>query len=215
MDTDNLNLQLLLSKAIGFAIIGASLILKVPQIVKIFQSKSVEGLSFTMFIMELAGYTINLAYSFNNGYPISTYGENLFIAIQNIIIVYLLFSYTNNDAVFFTGAAGYAVVVYALFGGLVPLDFQSVLQAATIPIFTISKLPQIWMNFSSKSAGQLSLVTVLLNFVGSLARTFTTLTQVKDPLVLAGYLIGATLNGTLLFQILFYGGAESKKKKSA
>jgi len=97
------------------------------------------------------------------------------------------------------------------------MEYQQFLQAATIPVFMVSKLPQIWINFQNKSVGQLSGITVTLNFVGSLVRVFTTFTQVDDKVVLAGYLIGTALNAILFLQVMIYGGGdkEPKDKKRA
>eukprot|EP01114_Cavostelium_apophysatum_P001775 TRINITY_DN1154_c0_g1_i1.p1 TRINITY_DN1154_c0_g1~~TRINITY_DN1154_c0_g1_i1.p1 ORF type:complete len:214 (+),score=37.29 TRINITY_DN1154_c0_g1_i1:60-701(+) len=210
----DLNIALLISKALGFGIIAGATLLKVPQIKKIMSSKSVQGLSFSMYILELIGYIIMLAYSYNNGFSFSTYGEYYAIALQNLIIIYLLYSYTNQLGVFFTMAAGLAVFVYALFSGLITLEQQTFLQAMTIPIFTLSKIPQIWLNFKNKNIGQLSVVTVFMMFAGTAARVFTTLTEISAPIVLLGYVIGAVLNGTLLLQALIYGGAKPDKKKA-
>jgi len=53
--------------------------------------------------------------------------------------------------------------------------------------------------------------------VGSIARIFTTLKELGDPIVLAGYAAAFILNGTILAQIIFYGDATpptpAKKKK--
>jgi len=175
-------------------------------------AKSVYGLSFSMFILELIGYTISLAYSINSKFPLSTYGELFAITLQNMVIVYLLFSYTNNMSVFFAGAVAYVAVAFTLFGGFVPLHIQAMLQAATIPPFTISKLPQIWSNFQNKSVGQLSGITVYMLFGGSLARIFTTFTQVNDQIVLAGFIIGGALNGILMLQVIMYGSGTKGKQ---
>jgi len=203
----------LASKAIGVSIIGASVLLKVPQILNIVKSRSVRGLSFSMFILELVGYTITLAYSFSNNFAINTYGEYFPIAAQNLVIIFLLYKYTNALGVFFGGATVYAIACYALFSGIIPASVLTLLQTATIPIFTMSKIPQIYINSKNKSVGQLSGITVFLNFAGSLARVFTTLAEVPDNLVLVGYLIGATLNGIMLLQVLIY--REGKEKKSS
>jgi len=212
MATEELNVALLISTIIGYVIIAASFLLKVPQILKIVNAKSVYGLSFSMFILELIGYTISLAYSINSKFPFSTYGELFAITLQNMVIVYLLFSYTNNMSVFFAGAVAYVAVAFTLFGGIVPLHIQAMLQAATIPLFTISKLPQIWSNFQNKSVGQLSGITVFMLFGGSLARIFTTFTQVNDQIVLAGFIIGGALNGILMLQVIMYGSGTKGKQ---
>lgn len=46
-------LKMLVSKLLGFAVIGGSLLYKVPQILKIINIKSVYGLSFFSTIIEL------------------------------------------------------------------------------------------------------------------------------------------------------------------
>jgi hypothetical protein len=57
--------KFLLSKLLGTLIIVGSLIIKVPQIVNIIKSGSVEGLNIGMYLLELAGYTIGWAYCYN------------------------------------------------------------------------------------------------------------------------------------------------------
>lgn len=49
----------MLSKALGYLIILGSLIVKVPQIMKILNSNSVEGLSLEMFVLEIIGYSFD------------------------------------------------------------------------------------------------------------------------------------------------------------
>jgi len=212
MATEELNVAVLISTIIGYVIIAASFLLKIPQILKIVNAKSVYGLSFSMFILELIGYTISLAYSINSKFPLSTYGELFAITLQNMVIVYLLFSYTNNMSAFFAGAVAYVAVAFTLFSGIVPLHIQGMLQAATIPLFTISKLPQIWANFQNKSVGQLSAITVFMLFGGAMARIFTTFTQVNDQIVLAGFVIGGILNGILMLQVIMYGSGTKGKQ---
>ncbi len=89
----------------------------------------------------------------------------------------------------------------------------TIFQAATIPIFVLSKIPQIISNFQTRTCGQLSFATMALQFGGSAARVFTTLVEVNDNVVLMGFLIGATLNGILLFQTLFFPEATIKKRE--
>eukprot|EP01119_Soliformovum_irregulare_P008326 TRINITY_DN21454_c0_g1_i1.p1 TRINITY_DN21454_c0_g1~~TRINITY_DN21454_c0_g1_i1.p1 ORF type:complete len:222 (+),score=65.46 TRINITY_DN21454_c0_g1_i1:43-708(+) len=203
--------------ALGYTIMVASLMLKVPQILAIVRSGSVRGLSFSMYILELVGYTISLAYNYNNGYEISTYGEYVPISVQNIIIIGLLFSYTKQLPIFVALMAVEAASVYVLFSGLVSMRTQEILQASTIAIFSVSKIPQIYANFKARDVGQLSSITVLLQFGGSMARVLTTVAKVPDPTILLGFVIGAILNGTLLAQVLIFGSkpikAETKKTK--
>ncbi|KVH98321.1 Cystinosin/ERS1p repeat-containing protein [Cynara cardunculus var. scolymus] len=75
----------LISKLLGYAIVAASTTVKLPQIMKIIQHKSVRGLSVVAFEMEVVGYTIALAYCLHNGLPFSAYGELAFLLLQGIV----------------------------------------------------------------------------------------------------------------------------------
>ena len=71
--------------------------------------------------------------------------------------------------------------------------FSAGLQAATIPLIALGgRVPQIVMNWKRGNAGNLSLLTALMNVAGCLARAFTSivLTQVKS---LACYQAGLLL----------------------
>jgi mannose-P-dolichol utilization defect protein 1 len=50
---------------------------------------------------------------------------------------------------------------------------------------------------------------------GSLARVFTTLSEVNDPIILYGFLGGFALNVVLAAQMLFYWNAGSNKQSEA
>lgn len=108
----------------------------------------------------------------------------------------------------FGGIAFYGAVTYALLTGLVPFAILQILQVLQLfwgicagssrapytesrvihiqgcvtPIVIASRLPQIWESFKNKSTGQLSFITWFLNFGGSVARIFTTIQEVDDPL---------------------------------
>jgi uncharacterized protein with PQ loop repeat len=77
----------LLSTAMGYVVIAGSMLFKVPQAVRIFRKKSAEGLSASMYILESAGIAMSLAFSMKNAFPFSTYGEAVFILLQNVAIM--------------------------------------------------------------------------------------------------------------------------------
>lgn len=71
--------------------------------------------------------------------------------------------------------------LFAMCAGYVPMEIMAQLQAFTIVIFAASKIPQAWTNYRTKSTGKLAMFTFLLNFAGSMARIFTTIQEVNDP----------------------------------
>lgn len=60
-------------------------------------------------------------------------------------------------------------------------------------------------------------MTYFMQFGGSTARVFTTISEVNDSVILAGFLLGFALNGVLVLQIFYYnllGFGKSKKISS-
>eukprot|EP00164_Ancoracysta_twista_P001178 GFYU01001548.1.p1 GENE.GFYU01001548.1~~GFYU01001548.1.p1 ORF type:complete len:247 (-),score=25.34 GFYU01001548.1:179-919(-) len=209
-------LQLLLSKTLGYGILVGSSLLKVPQIYTIMKHKSVEGLSFAMFILELAVYTVCLAYNILKQFPISTYGELIPMTVQDIVIVYLLFYYGSTlDGKFYTFAALYFVCSYVLISGLVPMSIVAILNLWTIPVFMSSRVPQIMENYKRKSTGQLSVPTTFLTVAGSAARIFTTLSETGDIIILVSYVCGTLLNLVVFVQIFYYWERHPGRKDSS
>ena len=67
-------------------------------------------------------------------------------------------------------------------------------------------------NYHNGHTGQLSGITVFLNFVGCLARVFTTYHETGDVILLTNVLVSLLLNGTLLFQIIHYWNKHPMEK---
>lgn len=84
----------LLSTFLGYAIVASSIFLKVPQIYVIVKNKSIKGLSVASFELEVAGFTIALAYCLFKQLPFSAYGEVFFILIQSIVCLALIYYYS-------------------------------------------------------------------------------------------------------------------------
>merc|ERR1712093_22120 len=213
-------LKMLLSKFLSFGVVAGSLVYKLPQILKVQNSRSAKGLAMLGVLLELLSVTISFSYSYSKGFPFMTYGESVFVAGANLLIICQILSF-EHGGVGFQGLAGialYGAAVYALLGGFVPFSALQIMQGCVTPIVIASRLPQIWESYKNKSTGQLSFITWFLNFGGSLARIFTTLQEIDDPLVLIGYIVGASLNAIIIGQIFLYwnnSGAKPSKPKAA
>jgi mannose-P-dolichol utilization defect protein 1 len=153
--------QLAVSKAVGIAIVSLSLVVKVPQLLKLLSSGSARGISFTSYALETIAYFITLAYNVRSGNPFSTFGEIAILAAQNVVIGLLVLYFRGKFNAASLYAAALAVGGYALFNeGLVDNDMMALVQAATIPLGLMSKVPQIWTIVKEKSTGQLSAFAV-------------------------------------------------------
>ncbi|KAK9249241.1 hypothetical protein V1506DRAFT_527449 [Lipomyces tetrasporus] len=207
--------KLALSKIVGIGIVFASSIIKLPQIAKLVGSRSAKGVSIAGTGLECLSYLGLLAYAVRAGFPFSTYGEQAFLWVQDVVVFVLLLVYSGQSVV----AVGVVPAVLAAAYYLVvavPGPSPAVLatlQAATIPLSLASKVPQIVTIFSNKSTGQLSAVSVFAYLAGSVARVFTTVQEVDDQIVLSGVVLGALLNGVLVVQMVMYWGAAAPVEK--
>lgn len=209
-------LKILISKGLGIGIIGGALLLKVPQILAIVRSGTVEGLSPMAFYTELPLSGTNVCYNILQGNPFSTYGEQVFISIQNAILILLLWSYmpVKPSVMFMLGMVVFFVAVFV--GAMsLPTEYQQILPLLSIPLMLFARLSQIVNNFKLKTTGQLSVITTLLNFVGGLARVFTTIQQVGyDYSLLSGFAASILTSGMLLLQMVIYRKSSTSASKS-
>ncbi|KAI0444932.1 hypothetical protein F4803DRAFT_510314 [Xylaria telfairii] len=212
--TDSECLKLAISKGLGIGIVGASAIVKVPQIVKLVQSRSASGISFLSYLLETSSYLITLVYNLRNGFPFSTFGETALILGQNVVITVLVLNYSGRASIAALFVAALAVTFATLINGSF-LDMQTLgyLQAGAGVLGVASKVPQIAAIFQEGGTGQLSAFTVFNYLAGSLSRIFTTLQEVDDKLILYGFIAGFTLNLVLAVQMVYYWNAPSAKAK--
>ncbi|KAH7913218.1 hypothetical protein BJ138DRAFT_1171444 [Hygrophoropsis aurantiaca] len=205
-----------LSKGLGLGIVVGGSIMKVPQLILILNARSARGLSLPAYVLETLAYAITATYSYRNEFPFSTYGENLFLTIQNTIITLLIIYYPtaslrkSQDVTSRLTAAAVATAALAATLYILPKDILSFLQLATLPLSLFSKLPQITQNSRARSTGQLSAFAVISQIAGCLARLFTTATEVGDAIVTAGFALALVLNIVLGAQLWMYWGKEDK-----
>lgn len=204
-----------ISKGLGLGIVLGGSIVKVPQILTILKNQSAQGLSMISYMLETISNFITVSYNFRQGNPFSTFGEIMFICVQNVVILSLIFWFGRQQGVMVTSLLALAGIFYCLNDtGLIPPVLMSSLYAATIPLNLASKVPQIYANFKNKSTGQLSVFTVVNYFAGSAARVFTTMTELDDPLMIFGGLLATAFNGILLLQVILYWGNKVHKPSS-
>lgn len=159
--TDASCIKLAVSKGLGIGIIAASSIVKVPQIVKLFKSKSASGISFLSYLLETSAYIISLAYNYRQEFPFSTYGETGLIMVQNVVITVLVLHYSGKASAAAIFVAALAVSAVTLFSkDIVDMKTLGYLQAGAGVLGVASKLPQILAVWQEGGTGQLSAFAV-------------------------------------------------------
>jgi mannose-P-dolichol utilization defect protein 1 len=94
-----------------------------------------------------------------------------------------------------------------------PLYLLRLLVTCNIAIAMAARIPQIYSIFKNQSGGTLSLITCFGIFGGACARIWTTAQNVKDNVVLVGYVVSTLLNGILCLQLVYYRYFKFTKKK--
>ncbi|KAG6672041.1 hypothetical protein I3843_16G040500 [Carya illinoinensis] len=184
------------------------------QIIKILKHRSVRGLSVVAFELDVVGYTIALAYCLHKGLPFSAYGELTFILIQAIILIAMIYYYSQPlGTKTWVRALLYCVLAPTILAGQIDPVLFEVLYAFQLAIFFFAKIAQIWNNFSNRSTGELSFLTCLMNFAGSMVRVFTSIQERAPRSVLLGAVIGISTTVTILIQMIMYQKPHAKAEK--
>ncbi len=208
-------LKALISQCLGLGIVCGSFAVKVPQILKVLGASSAAGLQPSSFEIETFCALVAATYGFANNLSFSAFGEAIGLAVQNVVLLALIYKYQKRSL------ARVTTVVVALSSwialansSLLTADILDRLVDANSLVLLASRVPQIMSNHAQKSTGQLSFVTYFLNFMGTLARVFTTLQEPNaTSAMMRGVLVSMAMNGLIVGQIVFYGGEDKGKKR--
>ncbi|CAF1372258.1 unnamed protein product [Adineta ricciae] len=168
--------KMLLSKILGYAILVGSLLVKLPQIVKIKWNKSGVGISVFAETIMLVAIFGTMAYGYSSGYALS---------------VYVLCS----------------IAGFLMFQNLLPPQLVKTLAGLSLVFSLISRLLQSISIYRDKSTGNLSAITVLMLFFGSIARIFTSIQETGDPTLIWTYVLNTLAISLLIFQLGYYWSA--------
>ncbi|GAB5353172.1 hypothetical protein AAMO2058_000014900 [Amorphochlora amoebiformis] len=232
--TDIECLKITASKAVGIAIVAGSAVMKVPQIINILPGDT-EGLSLPRFVIETMTFSTLVCYNSLMDYPFSTWGENLFLLLQNYVIVALILIYRKQIGITsITLTFLYFVAVWLMISGTLesmslqqiqlgdvsipltgPGSVQSLVTFHTLILAPFSRILQIYKSWSEGTTGQLSIATQFLAAAGSVVRALTVIKEVDDTLLISAVVVAALLNNIVFGQIVYYNyvkGVDKKKK---
>ncbi len=69
--------------------------LKVPQILTMFEKKTAQGVSITAEVSDIICNILGIGYNFHYGNAFSTYGENVFLLMQTVMLLYAAATFGN------------------------------------------------------------------------------------------------------------------------
>lgn len=131
---------MVVSRALGLAITAGSMMLLLPQILKIFAAKSGRGISLISQFLALLASSGTAAYSFKSGFVFSQWGDSLFVSLQTAVIIMQILYYSPRRPYAFAFLAFVWSGYLAIVGDYVPFHVLTTIQTLTIPITVISKV---------------------------------------------------------------------------
>jgi len=208
--------KLFISKGLSVGIVIGATIVKLPQIIGILRAGSARGVSLGSQLLEVVMYTGACLYNIHNGNSFGTWGEAFFQAIQALIICVLVMRFTGRTMAILALFAAYGGALALVFSGTVPqgtlTTALTALQGLSIPITVTSRALSIWQVVAEKATGELSVISSFLMLAGACARVFTTMTLVKDQLIMLSFAVGAFMNFCVLTLFFIYPKVNDKEK---
>ena len=197
----------LISKMLSIIIVVFSFTNKLPQILYMYKSKQIKGLSSMSVYLDIFSVLCATLYPFHKGYPFLTYGERLIVLIENIIIFFLAWKYDLNQSSDRENLSFTIIVCSFLFvcykGALDENAWKMVGLAKTLFSMT-SKISQILKSCKENTTGPLSTITYGLNMISNIARIYTSFKETKDSILISGYVVSLILNFAVFLQIIYY-----------
>ncbi|KAM4620589.1 mannose-P-dolichol utilization defect 1 protein-like isoform 2-T2 [Polymixia lowei] len=196
-------LKIVLSKTVGLWILLGTVLAQLPQVLKLMRGRSGEGLSLMSVLLQLYSTSGPVVYCVANNFPLSAWGERLFMLIQTATIGFLILHYRGNTLKGMLFLLAYGGVMFLL-GSSAPTAVISMMQASSVRALIASKVIQAGTNYSNGHTGQLSSISVLLVWAGSLALIFASLLETGKSLSTLAHVLSACLSCILLAQVLCY-----------
>ncbi|CAL8267790.1 unnamed protein product [Merluccius merluccius] len=208
-------LKVVLSRTVGLWVLLGTVLAQLPQLVRMARRGSAEGLSLGSALLHLYSVSGPLVYCLARDFPLSAWSEKLFMAIQAASMCFLILRYRGSTVQGMLLLLVYSAAVVLLGSSYGSTSLTSTLHSSSILALIASKAVQACTNLSSRQTGELSCVSVLLVWAGSLALVFVSVQEKGTFLTVAAHVLSACLSTVLLAQVLCYGksiGTGSKAK---
>jgi len=200
-------LTTVLSKGIGLAIIAGAFLNKAPLAYNILGNQSVAGISIASIYTEIFMYSNAAFYSMLKHNPFTSWGENAVLAVQTVLIAFLMWHYYIPKIGYvhrISAAATFTLYITFVLYILTP-QYYYLLLSINFPLTIYARGCQAYTFYSCRHTGSMSFITNSMNFVGASIRVLTTINEVGwDIPLVSSYGISMFLNGVLLTQFWLY-----------
>jgi mannose-P-dolichol utilization defect 1 len=103
---------------------------------------------------------------------------------------------------------------YLLFSNMIQPNIVVSLNSLSMVLSVVSKLNQAFLNYRNSSTGNLSAITLILQFLGCVARIFTSIQETNDINLVITFVATSAANGLLVLQLFYYWNKPVPKKKN-
>lgn len=205
---------MIVSYAVSLLTIGLCLVLKVPQIINLYQVKNANAMSIKSLMLELTSYTTMTCYNYAHGYSLLTYLEYPIILAQEIVLIYLVLLYRRllNQQSFMWTIVYFAVTAMFL-SKILPSFLLNILAPLCTPISASSKVIQLMAIVRSGSSRGISATTWFISAFTNMSRGFTIYLDSADSILLCNFGVSTLLSAAVLSAtITFSPGSPALKK---
>ncbi|XP_022107970.1 PQ-loop repeat-containing protein 3-like isoform X1 [Acanthaster planci] len=185
-------------------------VLKIPQLLSLYKSKSARGVSLSSFILELISYTIFAVYMFVNSQPIMQYVEFLFLIVQVWAVILMILHYLDQvNFILLPYSALYFIAVWIVASSVTPPWFISLLLTLSTPISASGMIIQILAIYRIKDSGSVSFSSWFISWATGFLRLVTSIIA-GDMLVVFSYVFTNSLRAVGCIVILYYQPSAKK-----
>ncbi|XP_076271328.1 mannose-P-dolichol utilization defect 1 protein homolog [Rhynchophorus ferrugineus] len=202
-----------LKKIFWIILTACSLLVKIPQILKIYRCKSGSGINVLSVTLDLVVITTSMSYNFVLGFPFRAWCGTFSLAVQTLIIAVLVLWFKRAKLQSLLYLVTYLVVFFMMMSGFIPIVILWLLTSKNIGIIVIAKLLQGWTNYRNKNTGQLSAATLIIQMFSSLVRILTLIQETDYSGVILTFVASSLANTFLVFQLVYYWKCDKKKYK--
>ncbi|KAM6970599.1 mannose-P-dolichol utilization defect 1 protein-like [Aplochiton taeniatus] len=206
-------LKILLGRVVGPWIILGTVLALLPQLWRVLRARSAKGLSLCSILLQLYAISAPVVYCMANNFPLSAWGERLFMLIQAAAIGFLILHYRGNTIKGLLFVLVYGGLLLVLGSRRTSPAVIAMMQDSSVGATVASKVIQAGTNYGNGHTGQLSGLSVFLVCAGSFALIFTSLQETGTSLTMLAHVVSACFSCVLLVQVLCYKKTYIPKEK--
>ncbi|KAM3602120.1 uncharacterized protein V6R79_024700 [Siganus canaliculatus] len=205
-------IQYVLFRVFGFWIFLDTLFAQLPQLLKVLWRGSAAGLSLPSTLLQLYAFSCPVVFAVASNFPLFAWGERLITLAQTAVIILLIFHYRGDTLKGLLLLLVYPAIMFLL-GSYAAAAVASVIHASSVPALAASKGVQAAANYRNGHTGQLSTLSVLMSWTGSLSAMFVSLRGTGSSFESLSHMVSTCLSCVLLAQVLCCSSSSTTAKK--